>query len=137
MEPLSASHNIALACDTADVAHIDADPEMLERAIVALIDNALRFARSAVAVAVSVDGMHASIAVSDDGPGFSDRGLHEATRRFWREDPARSGEGTGLGLAIARSIVERHNGTIALHNVAGGGGAVVVLLIPLASAAVT
>ena len=137
MEPLSASHNIALACDTADVAHIDADPEMLERAIVALIDNALRFARSAVAVAVSVDGMHASIAVSDDGPGFSDRALHEATRRFWREDPARSGEGTGLGLAIARSIVERHNGTIALHNVAGGGGAVVVLLIPLASAAVT
>ena len=70
------------------------------------------------------------ITVYDDGLGFSDAATRKATRRFWREDPARSGTGTGLGLAIARSIVERHGGTIALENESNGTGAVVVLTLP-------
>ena len=102
---------------------------MLERAIVALIDNALRFARRNVKVAVRVDRANVTFAVSDDGPGFSEGALREATSRFWRDDPARSGEGTGLGLAIARSIIERHDGTIALRNGTDGAGAVVVLTV--------
>ena len=64
--------------------------------------------------------------VRDDGPGFSDSALDSATKRFWRDDPARSGAGTGLAL-IVRSIVERHGGTIALRNDAGDAGAVVEL----------
>ncbi len=130
MQPLAASRGIALTCDAATTAEVTTHADMLERAIVAVIDNALRFARSSVNVRATSDGARASVAVSDDGPGFSEDALRRATGRFWRDDPARSGAGTGLGLAIARSIVERHRGTIALRNAAEGSGAVVVLTVP-------
>jgi signal transduction histidine kinase len=134
MQPLATSRGIALTCTGTPPASIDADAAMLERAIVALIDNALRFARETVSVTVTGDGTLAGIAVRDDGPGFSPAALHDATGRFWRDDPARSGAGTGLGLAIARSIAERHRGSLALGN--DGGGAVVVLSVPIAKSGV-
>jgi two-component system OmpR family sensor kinase len=129
MQPLASSRNITIASQTAKAVNVDADADMLERAIVALIDNALRFARQAVTVTVERAGSGARITVGDDGPGFSEDALREATGRFWRDDVARSGNGTGLGLAIARSIIERHGGTIALRNAAGGSGAVVELTL--------
>lgn len=129
MKPLASSRNITLASDAIEDANVMADADMLERAIVALIDNALRFARRVVTVTVQRKGSGARITVGDDGPGFSEDALREATGRFWRDDPARSGNGTGLGLAIARSIIERHGGTIALSNAAGGSGAVVELTL--------
>jgi signal transduction histidine kinase len=136
MQPLAASHGIALTFDGAPAVSVDADADMLERAIVALIDNALRFARERVGVAVTSDGTHAGIAVRDDGPGFSPDALRDATSRFWRDDPARSGAGTGLGLAIARATAERHHGSLELQNAGGGIGAVVVLTVPIAKSGV-
>jgi signal transduction histidine kinase len=132
MQALAAARGILLTCDAAANVEVIADAAMLEGAIVALIDNALRFARARVGVGVTATpgAGEATIAVSDDGPGFSAAALREATGRFWRDDPARSGAGTGLGLAIVRSAVERHHGTIALRNGAAGVGAVVVLTVP-------
>jgi two-component system OmpR family sensor kinase len=130
MQPLASSRAIELACTGATEARVLAHAEMLERAIVALIDNALRFARRRVTVTVEATAATVRIAVGDDGPGFSEDALREATSRFWRDDPSRSGPGTGLGLAIARSIVERHAGTIELRNAESGDGAIVVLTLP-------
>jgi two-component system, OmpR family, sensor kinase len=129
MRPLADAHGIVLRCSTTATASVTADAGMLERAVVSLIDNALRFARTEVRVGVTRDSGSASLVVRDDGPGFSDSALDSATKRFWRDDPARSGAGTGLGLAIVRSIVERHGGTIALSNDAGDTGAVVELTL--------
>jgi two-component system OmpR family sensor kinase len=131
MQPLAVSRHITLTSTSETDASVMADADMLERAIVALIDNALRFARKTVAVMVESDGSDVRISVGDDGPGFSDDALIQATARFWRDDPARSGNGTGLGLAIARTIVERHNGTIVLRNASSGAGAIVDLTLPL------
>ena len=133
MQPLAQARGIAVSCETGPAACVMADPQMVERAIIALIDNALRFARRGVTITAGAANGSVTIAVSDDGPGFSDAAISEATSRFWRDDPARSGAGTGLGLAIARSIVERHGGTIALENAAYGTGAVVVLTLPVAN----
>jgi signal transduction histidine kinase len=131
MQPLAVSRRITLTSTGETDADVMADADMLERAIVALIDNALRFARKTVTVTVEADDSDVRIGVGDDGPGFSDDALIQATARFWRDDPARSGNGTGLGLAIARTIVERHNGTIVLRNAAQTTGAVVELTLPL------
>jgi two-component system, OmpR family, sensor kinase len=130
MLPLASAGGVQLTCTGVTNAGVLADSEMLERAIVALIDNALRFARSRVTVNVEASTGTVRISVSDDGAGFSEAALRDATSRFWRDDASRSGPGTGLGLAIARSIVERHSGTIELRNAAGGEGAVVVLTLP-------
>ncbi len=130
MQPLAAGHGIALRCTTAGAGTVMGDAAMLESAVVSLIDNALRFARTEVRVAAEQDENRVTLAVRDDGPGFSDAALASATNRFWRDDPARSGAGTGLGLAIVRSIVERHQGTIELRNGPHGTGAVVELMLP-------
>jgi signal transduction histidine kinase len=130
MQPLASARGIALTCAVVADVEVMGDAQMLERAIVALIDNALRFARSRVEVTVEAGDGIATIVVRDDGPGFSDAARDAATRRFWRDDPARSGNGTGLGLAIARSIAERHRGTLALDNATAGTGAVVTLTLP-------
>ena len=130
MQPLASSRGVQLARTGATEANVLADTEMLERAIVALIDNALRFARQRVTVTVESIAESVRIAVSDDGPGFSEAALREATSRFWRDDSSRSGPGTGLGLAIALSIVERHAGAIELRNAEGSDGAIVVITIP-------
>ena len=130
MQPLASAGGVLLACSGDADARILADTEMLERAVVALIDNALRVARHRVTVTVEAKAATVRVAVSDDGTGFSEAALRDATSRFWRDDASRSGPGTGLGLAIARSIVERHGGSIELRNAAGGDGAVVVLTLP-------
>jgi signal transduction histidine kinase len=135
MQPLARSRAVLLACAGTTEAGILTHAETLERAIVALIDNALRFARHRVTVTVECTAATVRIAVSDDGPGFSDGALRKATSRFWRDDPARSGPGTGLGLAIARSIVERHAGTIELRNAQDGDGAIVIITLPALAAA--
>jgi signal transduction histidine kinase len=134
MQPLASARGVELACTGVTETSVLADTEMLERAIVALIDNALRFARRRVTVTVEESAASVRISVSDDGPGFSEAALREATRRFWRDDASRSGPGTGLGLAIARSILERHAGAIELRNAEGSEGAVVVLTLPALAA---
>jgi signal transduction histidine kinase len=106
----------------------------LRRAVICLVHNALKYARSRVEVRVERGGDGAvRLIVADDGPGFSSDALEHATERFWRDDPARerrikNGGGTGLGLSIARAIVEASGGTIRLTNGASGGAVVVVEL---------
>jgi signal transduction histidine kinase len=138
MRPLALSRAVTLDGSFTNAVEILADSTTIESAVVALIDNALRFAPRGgrIAVDVSAAGTDAILTVADDGPGFSAAALDQATRRFWRDDPARSGAGTGLGLSIVRSIVERYHGTIELRN-APGGGAIVRWCMPQLRAGTT
>jgi signal transduction histidine kinase len=137
MQPLATARNITLVASAREPVIVPGDADMIERAIAAVIDNALRFAPGGGTVHVETmrEGDRAIVIVRDNGPGFSATGLQEATTRFWRENVARSGAGTGLGLSIVRAIIERHAGSIALRNVPDGTGAVVELAFPVAPAA--
>ena len=128
---LAAERGVRVHVDAAPGATVLADRDGLERAVITVLHNAIKYARDSGAVDVRVahDGTWVELCVGDDGPGFSDDALGRAFDRFWRDDAARTLPGSGLGLAIAKATVERFGGTIAIANGAGGG-AVVRLRFP-------
>lgn len=91
-----------------------ADREELRRALGNLVDNALRHARTGVAVDAGVDEKSIQIWVSDDGPGIEVADRERVFDRFTRLDDARGRDagGTGLGLAIVRELVGRAGGNV-------------------------
>jgi signal transduction histidine kinase len=110
------------------------DEAQLARAVGNLLDNAVRHARTGVAVALDV-GPQGTVAltVADDGPGIPAEAREAVFERFTRLDDARSADdgGAGLGLAIARDIARRHGGDLTVVD-AGRGGARFLLTLPVA-----
>jgi len=97
---------------------IDGNRALIERAVLSVLHNALKYSTEAGSVEIRVSGAkpRAEVTVRDDGPGFSAAALERAFDRFWRDDDARAREGSGLGLSLAKTIVERYGGTIELSN---------------------
>lgn len=95
-----------------------------------LADNAVRHARSTVAIQLKTDAGWARLTVVDDGPGIPEAERERIFERFYRADASRTGPGAGLGLAIARWIVEQHGGRI-LASDAPTGGAGLIVDLPL------
>jgi len=108
------------------------DPERLQQAVLAVVDNAAKFSPAGAAVRLSsrTDGHHMWIEVSDRGPGIPEADLPLIFERFHRGDKtrARRSGGTGLGLPIARTIVEAHDGHISARNHPSGGTEVTIEL---------
>ena len=102
--------------DTSQVsaAPVVGDAGELRRLVRNLLENAVAHAHRRIELRASSDAVRVSVDVADDGPGVP-LGEEEAVfERFHRGDAARSRRGTGLGLSIARTIAERHGGTLAL-----------------------
>jgi len=95
-------------------ASVTGDPAALDRVVANLVDNARRYASTAVGVTVSVERDSVVLAVTDDGPGIPARERDRIFERFARLDESRAAStgGAGLGLAIAREIVTAHGGTV-------------------------
>ncbi len=131
-QKLAAEKQVSVEMEVGEAAiEIAADSRALRRLFLILIDNAVKYTPSGGAVRVAAgvrDGM-AAITVQDSGIGISAKDLPHVFDRFWRADKARSREngGAGLGLAIARSIVERHCGTITADSKLGHGSTFRVL----------
>jgi signal transduction histidine kinase len=94
-----------------------------------VIDNAIKYARSATTLAISgsVDEDMVTVAVGDQGPGIAAEELEHVFQKFYRGRGAASG-GSGLGLAIARRTVHDHGGEIRLRSVEGQGTIVEISL---------
>lgn len=113
-----------------------ADAAGLERAVLNLVDNAVKFspAGSTVTVALAAGpGGTVRVTVDDEGPGVPADHREDAFERFWRADDARALPGSGLGLAIVADAAEQHGGTARLAD-APGGGTRAVLELPGAPA---
>ena len=99
---------------------ITGDPAALERAVVNLLDNALKFSDGPVSVVVRDEEVYAA----DRGPGLSDAEATLAFERFWRAETDRELPGSGLGLAIVAEVAASHGGTPFFRAREGGGSEV-------------
>src|SRR5260221_553470 len=126
VERLARSHGLEFAASWPDgPVRIQADREALRRALLILIDNAVKYTPKSgtVKVKLETNGSAAIVSVSDTGIGIAKQDLAHIFDRFWRADQARSREqgGAGLGLSIAKWIVEMHRGSIDVESEAGKG----------------
>lgn len=131
---LAAQKNIEVSTAGALDTQVFADRSLLKRAIVALIDNAIKYSGQSSSVTVNVDSgrSHVKIAVIDRGAGISKRDLEHVTERFYRADTARSSDGYGLGLAIVEKIMKAHRGSLAIKSTLKKG-TTATLTLPVAS----
>lgn len=99
---------------------VEADPELLRRAIENVLRNAIRHSPPYTSESVEVrqTGGMALIGIRDSGPGVPPAALHRIFDPFYRVEPERnqSTGGTGLGLSIARRAVTVHRGSICASN---------------------
>jgi signal transduction histidine kinase len=115
--------NVALSAEIrADLPQVSADADRLQRVILNLLDNAIRFTPGGgqVALAVKQKGSEIEVSVQDTGRGMSEEERARAFEPYYRGE----GGGAGLGLTIARAIVEAHGGQMGVESKPGQGSCV-------------
>ena len=118
---------------TADVPLVKADKYGIERVIINILTNSIKYTPQNGNIKIYVGFVYndAYIKVIDNGIGIPEEDLPRIFERFYRVDKARTRElgGTGLGLAIAKEIIEQNHGSIDIKS-QFGKGTEVVLRIP-------
>ena len=123
-------HHVTISCSGAG--QLYADPDLFERAVGNLLDNALRFTaeHGSIRIAVSKYNSDFEVAVHDSGCGIAPEHLPRVFDRFYRAESSRSSDGAGLGLALVKSIVDLHGGSATIQSDVGQG-TTVTLIFPL------
>jgi two-component system phosphate regulon sensor histidine kinase PhoR len=137
MKPLADQRAVSLALHQPtdrQMALIHADGSRLHRAVLNLLDNALRYSPNGGQIQVAIEERNGwyQLRVRDEGPGLSDEDLTHMFERFYRGDPSRvrsQRTGSGLGLSIVQQIAVTHGGRIQASN-GSGGGALLELILP-------
>ncbi|MFJ9708216.1 sensor histidine kinase [Streptomyces sp. NPDC101234] len=113
---------------TADVRpwFVRAEPSALERAIVNILDNAVKFSPEGGTIDVAL--ARGVLTVRDHGPGIPEDELPHVFDRFWRSPSARALPGSGLGLSIVARTVQQAGGEVTLARAEGGGTVATVRL---------
>jgi two-component system phosphate regulon sensor histidine kinase PhoR len=137
IKPLADEKSVSLYLRTNNDAGLDevvyGDRTRLHRALLNLMDNAVRFSPAGSRMEVDIDssGDWLRIGIRDYGPGLSEQDLEHMFERFYRGDISRCrGQrgASGLGLAIVQQIILTHGGWIFGENAVGGGARFVLRL---------
>jgi signal transduction histidine kinase len=122
---LGHARGVAVRLDGVTPAAVTGEAGALRRAIVNLVDNAVKYtpAGGKVELSLSRDRGHAIVVVRDTGIGIDPANRETIFQPFVRLDTARAQDqsGSGLGLPIARSIVVGHGGTLEWTSTPGAG----------------
>lgn len=102
---------------------VDGDPSWIKQAILAVIDNAVKFSPpgSEVTITLKKDSGFGVVDIADEGPGVEADALDSLFDPYFQASGGKRRGGSGLGLTVARWIVEQHNGNISARNVAPTG----------------
>ena len=116
-----------------DLPHIRGDDLRLKQVLLNLLSNAVKFSNRGGAVNISAEVLENGsmrIAIADKGIGMTAEDVVIALQPFRQVDAelARRHEGTGLGLPLAKSLAEKHGGTLTVDSHPGAGTTVIVLL---------
>ncbi|OLC16147.1 MAG: hypothetical protein AUH29_05960 [Candidatus Rokubacteria bacterium 13_1_40CM_69_27] len=130
---LGQAQGVAVRLGEVCPAAVEGDAAALRRAIVNLVDNAVKYTPGGkVELSLGCADGRASIVVSDTGIGIDPADAQRVFEPFVRLDTrTQEAGGAGLGLAIARSIVRAHGGTISVESSLGAGSTFTIRL-PLA-----
>ena len=117
---------------TANVPSICADKDGIERVILNILSNSIKYTEEGGTIKIYVGFVYndAYIKIIDNGIGIPEKDLERIFERFYRVDKARTRKmgGTGLGLSIAKEILDKNNGRIDIKSKVGKGTEVVITI---------
>ena len=110
---------------------VQMDFVLIERVLVNVIDNALKYSppESPIEIRVHVAGAFVELAVADRGIGIPPEDLTRVFDKFYRVQRPDSVNGTGLGLSISKGIIDTHGGFMVAEN-RSGGGTIITMALP-------
>lgn len=123
---IALKNNITIDTKLSKNINLNVDEDKFIQALINVLGNCLRYARSRVTVSAQTRDKNFEIVVSDDGNGFEENDLKNIFERFYKGSKG----DTGLGMAITKVIIEKHQGSISASN-AAEGGALFIIKLPL------
>ncbi len=127
MQPLAEARGVRLVASINETDEVEAigDPTALERALVNLIDNAIKHSpdRATVSITLESDPTGVGVSVQDQGPGIPREEQKKVFERFYRRgsELRRETKGIGIGLTLVQQIAQAHGGSIELRSGSGHG----------------
>lgn len=104
---------------------IACDPDKIERIILNLISNAIKFTNASGSIFINLidKGDNVEILIKDTGMGMDQKHLNKIFKRFHQIDKSlsRNAEGSGIGLSLVTSLVKLHGGKISVDSEVGKG----------------
>jgi len=128
--PLAITRRTEIEVDAEATPPMQLRPDALQRIIVNLLDNAVKYGPAGQTVRVKVDMIPGSvrISVSDEGEGVKESERESIWRAFSRGGAASVAAGSGIGLTIIRDVAAQHGGRAWVEDAPGGGARFVVSL---------
>ena len=115
--------HIDVAIDIPEDLHIKGDRDSLQRVLINLVDNAIKYNMDGgkIAIAAEAKNQNVYLTVFNTGKGIPKKDLNRVLEQFYRVDKSRSLQhgGSGLGLTIVKRIVELHGGSITIESEPG------------------
>jgi len=132
LAPAARDKRVEIEVEEEPVPPIHGDADGLERLLLNLLANAIKYNRpdGKVTLRLSQSGGEAVLAVSDTGIGIPPESIPRIFERFYRVDKGRAREegGTGLGLAIVKHVAQAHGGQVEVESRVGRGSKFTVRL---------
>ncbi len=122
MLPIAKKAKINLKVNIEPNVIITGNPESLQKIVIILLDNALKFTPAHGKISVEVNQRPTpTLRIRDTGIGIPAEKQKDIFKRFYQADSSHAGQGAGLGLSLAEAIMQEHKGRISVESTPSKG----------------